>query len=235
MLHFRDLRFHQLLDYESNTYTYVLADPKSLAALIIDPVIENFQRDFDLLEASNYKLLYILDTHVHADHITGAAKLREKTGAKTVISAGAKVACVDISLNDGDKLKVGDLEIVGRQTPGHTDSCMSYMIPGAVFTGDTLLVRGCGRTDFQQGSSERLWKSVRDVLFALPDETIVFPAHDYKGFCPSTIGLEKKWNPRLGLHKTREEFYKIMSELKLDQPKKIQVAVPANLLCGQAS
>ncbi len=230
---FRELGFHQLFDHESSTYTYLIYDPISLEAVIIDPVREQLARDLRLIEELGLKLRFILDTHVHADHVTSASDLREKTSAKTVVSSGAKVSCADILVGDGEDVALSNFSIHCLATPGHTNSCMSYFIPGAVFTGDALLVRGCGRTDFQEGSSAKLWKSVRDKLFSLDDDTLVFPAHDYKGFTRSSIGLEKKFNPRLGLQRTQSEFEKIMAELKLDQPKKINEAVPANLQCGK--
>lgn len=233
MLAFKDLEFHQFQEAESSTFTYLLADPQSREAIIIDPVFETVERDLQWIREGGYSLKWILDSHVHADHITGAWKIKEATGAQTAVSGAAGVQCVDRLLKDGDRLSFGRAEILARMTPGHTDSCMSFILPGAVFTGDTLLIKGCGRTDFQQGSSEKLWKSVHEILFRLPDETIVFPAHDYKGNLSSRIGIEKKFNPRLGGKKSMEEFVQIMSELKLDPPKKIQVSVPANLQCGR--
>ncbi len=207
-------------------------DRSTREAVIIDPVLETAERDAKLLDELNAKLLYILDTHVHADHITGAALLKSKTNAKTGVSEGAQVECADLNLKDGEILKFGSHQIKALATPGHTDSCMSYLIGQRVFTGDALLIRGCGRTDFQQGSSAKLYKSVTTKLFTLPPETEVFPAHDYRGLTHSTIALEIKHNPRLGGGKTEEEFIKTMNDLKLSQPKKIHEAVPANLKCG---
>ena len=226
--------FFQLFENESSTYTYLIADPASKEAALIDPVFETVDRDLKLVEDLGLKLKYVLDTHVHADHITGAGELRTRTGAKTAISAGAKISCADISLNDGDELKLGNRTIRALATPGHTDSCMSFYFEGKVFTGDALLIRGTGRTDFQQGSAEKLFESVHKKLFSLPDETMVYPAHDYKGQMASTIEMEKRLNPRLGGGKSKADFVKIMSELKLAQPKKINEAVPANLGCGKA-
>ncbi|MEQ1879278.1 MAG: MBL fold metallo-hydrolase, partial [Bdellovibrionia bacterium] len=178
-------------------------------------------------------LKYVLDTHVHADHITGAGEIRRRTGAKSAVSEGARVDCVDILLKDGQELLIGNRKIKALATPGHTDSCMSFAFEGRIFTGDALLIRGCGRTDFQQGSSEKLYTSVREKLFTLPDETMVYPAHDYRGQTASTIGLEKSFNPRLGMKKTLGDFVKTMAELNLANPKKIHEAVPANLACGK--
>ncbi len=224
--------FFQLFEPESSTYTYLIADEKTKEAAIIDPVIETVDRDLKFIDELGLKLLYILDTHVHADHISSAGKIKKITGARTCISGLANVECVDIKLDDGQELKLGNKTIKAITTPGHTNSCMSFYFEGRVFTGDTLLIRGCGRTDFQQGSSETLFHNVRSKLFTLPDSTMVYPAHDYKGFTSSTILLEKKYNPRLGMDKTLDDFKKIMEELKLPYPKKIDVSLPANLTCG---
>ncbi len=229
----KEMIFYQLFEAESSTYTYVLGDPISKEAIIIDPVLETVERDLQLIRELGLRLVYILDTHVHADHVTGAGLLRERTGAKTAVSAGARVDCADIALNDGDELRFGTFKIKALSTPGHTDSCMCFVREDRVFTGDALMIRGTGRTDFQQGSSERLYQSVHQKLFTLPPETKVYPAHDYKGQTSSTIDLEMKWNPRVGGGKTQAEFVKIMSELKLADPKKIAVALPANLGCGR--
>lgn len=225
--------FYQLFEHESSTYTYLIADPLSKEAAIIDSVLEMVDRDLKLVDELGLKLKYILDTHVHADHITGAGELRKRTGAKSAVSESAQVSCVDISLHDRQELSLGHLKITALATPGHTDSCMSFIFDGRVFTGDALLIRGTGRTDFQQGSSEKLYRSVHEKLFTLPEDTQVFPAHDYRGQTTSTIAMEKKYNPRLGLGKSKEEFMKIMSELKLTNPKKIHEAIPANLACGK--
>lgn len=229
----KNIEFFQLFEHESSTYTYLLVDKKTREAVIIDPVIETVERDLQLLSELNAKLKYVLDTHVHADHITAAGKIREKTGAKTVVSRAAQVECVDVPADDKDVLKFGEHSIQILQTPGHTDGCLSFLIDDAVFTGDSLMIRANGRTDFQQGSSETLYHSITEKLFSLPDETLVYPGHDYRGQTVTTIGLEKKYNPRIGGGRTLQEFVKIMSELKLANPKKIHQAVPANLLCGK--
>lgn len=228
-----DTIFFQLFEHESSTFTYIIADKKTKDAAIIDPVIETFERDSKFLNDLGLNLRYILDTHVHADHITAANELRKTTNAKTAVSSGAGVQCVDINLEDGQELLLGDKTIRAIATPGHTDSCMSFYFDGKVFTGDTLLIRGCGRTDFQQGSNEKLFHSVREKLFQLPDDTVVYPAHDYRGFTSSTIALEKQFNPRLKLTNSFDDFKKIMDELKLQYPKKIDVSLPANKMCGQ--
>lgn len=226
---------YQLFERESSTYTYLIADPVSREAAIIDPVIETVDRDLKLIQELGFTLKYVLDTHVHADHITGAGEIRKRTGAKSAVSEDANVDCVDMHLQDGQELFLGDQKITALSTPGHTDSCMSFVFDGKVFTGDALLIRGTGRTDFQQGSSDKLYDSVLQKLFTLPDETRVYPGHDYRGQTSSTIGLEKKFNPRLGLGKSKSDFVKTMSELKLDHPKKIHEAVPANLACGMTA
>lgn len=224
--------FYQLFEQESSTYTYLIADPVTREAAIIDSVIETVERDLKLIEELGLKLKYILDTHIHADHITGAGEIRQRTGAKSAVSEEAHVNCVDIPLHDGQELFLGKRKIVALATPGHTDSCMSFAFEDMLFTGDALLIRGCGRTDFQQGSSDKLYDSVHKKLFSLPESTRVFPGHDYRGQTASTVELEKKFNPRLGMGKTKSEFIQTMSELKLANPKKIHEAVPANLGCG---
>ena len=228
-----EIIFHQLFEHESSTYTYLIADTKTKEAALIDPVLETVERDLKLIEELGLNLVYVLDTHIHADHITGAGEIRKRSKAKTGVSVDAGVDCVDMRLEEGQELLLGDKKIKILATPGHTDTCLSYVFEGRVFTGDALLIRGCGRTDFQQGSSENLYKSVREKLFQLPDETVVYPGHDYRGQTSSTIGTEKKWNARLNEKISLEDFKKIMSELKLAHPKKIHEAVPANLTCGQ--
>lgn len=229
-----DIIFHQMFEPESSTYTYLIADAETREAALIDPVLETVDRDLRLVEELDLKLKYILDTHIHADHITGAGEIRKRTNVKTGVSVQAQVDCVDMALKDGDVITLGNKKISVLSTPGHTNTCLSYLFENRVFTGDALLIRGCGRTDFQQGSSEKLFESVRGKLFQLPDETQVFPGHDYRGQTASTIGTEKKWNTRLKESISRDEFVKIMSELKLDHPKKIHEALPANMACGKS-
>lgn len=229
----KDVIFHQLFEAESSTYTYIIADKKTKEAAIIDPVIETVDRDLKLIDELGLKLIYVLDTHIHADHVTGAGEIRKRTKAKTAVSQHAGVSCVDIPLEDGQELILGNKKIRVIETPGHTNTCLSYFFEGMVFTGDALLIRGCGRTDFQQGSSEKLYDSVHGKLFKLPEDTVVYPGHDYRGHTSSTIGLERKFNSRLSDSKSKEDFKKIMAELNLANPKKIHEAVPANLACGQ--
>lgn len=203
--------FYQLFEHESSTYTYLIADSVTKEAAIIDPVHETIERDLKLIEELGVTLKYVLDTHIHADHITAAGEIRKRTGAKSAVSEKAKVSCVDIPLKDGQELYLGDKKITALTTPGHTDSCMSFVFEDKVFTGDALLIRGCGRTDFQQGSSDKLYDSVHGKLFSLPADTKVYPAHDYRGQTASTVELEKKFNPRLGMKRGKEDFIKIMS------------------------
>jgi len=227
-----DLDLRQFFDNETSTYTYLLFSRSTKEACLIDGVIEQTERDLAYIKELGLHLKYLIETHVHADHITSAGKMREITGAKIVYGSGANVPCAHISLSDGESLKIAGHEIKAIATPGHTSGCTSYYVAGRVFTGDALLIRGCGRTDFQQGSSELLYKSIREKLFLLPGETIIYPAHDYKGMTSSTIEEEKKWNPRAGGDKGLQEFIKIMDNLNLAKPKKIDVAVPANMKCG---
>lgn len=228
--------FRQLFDQETSTYTYILADKETREAVIIDPVREQLERDLAILRELDLKLLYALDTHVHADHVTGLGLLREATGCKTVASRHAKVDCHDLPVGEGSRIRFGKHELVVLETPGHTDGCLSYVTGdrSMVFTGDALLIRGTGRTDFQQGNAEKLYRSITEKLFSLPDETLVYPGHDYKGRMVSTIGEEKRFNPRVGQGKSLEEFQTIMANLDLPKPRYIDVALPANLACGLA-
>lgn len=226
--------FHikQLFDSLSSTYTYLLFDSKSKEAVIIDPVLDKYERDSTLIKQLDLKLEYVLETHIHADHITSAFKFKEGFSSKIAVSENAKASCVDIKLVDGQEIKFGSLTLKAISTPGHTNTCTSFYYEGLIFTGDTLLIRGCGRTDFQEGSAVNLYESVRNKIFTYPDDTTVYPAHDYNGFTSSTVGEEKLYNSRLSLDKTKEEFIEIMDNLNLDHPKKIKEAVPANLKCG---
>jgi len=222
--------FRQLFDEESSTYTYLLADPETGEAVLIDPVIEQVDRDLGLLEDLGLRLVWALDTHVHADHVTAGGVLRERTGAK-VGGSPLGADCVDVHLKHGDVLEVGSLRVEVLETPGHTDDSLSYRLGNRVFTGDTLFVRGNGRTDFQNGDARALYESLTQVLFRLPDSTEVWPGHDYRGHTMTTIGEEKRLNPRIA-GKSEAEFVEIMDNLSLPRPKKIDVAVPANRRCG---
>lgn len=226
------LLLKQLFDRDTFTYTYLLVDTQTRQGAIIDAVKEQFGRDIQLIKELGVELLYAIETHAHADHITSAGMLRQKTGAKIVFGAHADVKGIDLAVEDGDTLTLGNHSIRVVSTPGHTSGCTSYYIDGMVFTGDTLLIRGCGRTDFQQGDAKTLYDNVINKLFTLPDDTLVYPAHDYKGRTCSTIGEEKRWNPRLGVNQSALEFIQIMNNLNLDMPKKINEAVPANISVG---
>lgn len=227
-----NLLFRQMFEHESSTFTYLLADLNTLEGILIDPVLEEVDRDLKVIKELGIKLKYILDTHVRADHVTGAGKIREITGVKSVVGSDAQVSCVDISIKDGEELEFGQFKIKAISTPGHTNGCTSYLIEDMVFTGDTLLVRGNGRTDFQEGSSERLYDSITKKLFTLPEDTMVFPAHNYIGLQETSIKEEKLYNPRIGNGKSLKEFVEIMNNLNLPNPKKIDVSVPANKECG---
>lgn len=229
------LSVHQLFEQESSTYTYLLVDELSKEAVIIDPVIETVERDLKFIKELGVNLKYILDTHIHADHITGAGELRKITGAKTGVSAMAKVDCVDMELTDQQMIEFGSQKIKVLATPGHTNTCLSYLCGSYLFSGDALLVRSCGRTDFQQGSNEKMYHTLKNVLYQLPEETVVMPGHDYRGFTRSSILEEKKYNARVNQNTSFEDFVKTMSELKLAHPKKIHMALPANLACGVKS
>ena len=222
--------FRQLFDGESSTYTYLLADGGE--GVLIDPVLEHVERDVEIAKDLGVNLKVLLNTHCHADHITGTGKMKKLLpGAKSAI-AEASGATADIKLNEGDKIHFGSRHIAVRSTPGHTDGCVTFVLDdeSMCFTGDAVLIRGCGRTDFQQGDAGKLYDSVHAKVFSLPDSTLVYPAHDYKGRTCSSVGEEKRLNARLT--KSRDEFIKIMEELGLPYPKKIDVAVPANMVCG---
>ena len=225
------MNLHQLFDAESSTYTYLLLDTSTRHGLLIDPVDRQAERDLSLIKRLSVKLVYVVETHAHADHVTSAGRIREITGAKAATLAGCGIGPADIQLQDGMTLTWGDQSLTVLHTPGHTGGSMCYVWGHRVFTGDTLLINGCGRTDFQSGSADELFSSITNKLFMLPDETIVYPGHDYRGFTASTIGLERANNPRIA-GKTRAEFVDIMQNLALPKPKLLDVAVPANQNLG---
>jgi sulfur dioxygenase len=225
----------QLFDTASSTYTYVLFDEASREAIIIDPVDTQMQRDLATLREYGLQLRYIVETHAHADHITSAGGLIEHTGAQAATPAGCGIKPSAIQLQDGDVLHFGSQTLKALHTPGHTAGSMSFLWNTHVFTGDTLLIGGCGRTDFQSGSAQALYQSLTRVLFALPDSTVVWPAHDYKGQTSSTIGYEKQHNARIthqGQLRSQAEFIELMNNLNLPKPQRIDEAVPANLTLG---
>jgi glyoxylase-like metal-dependent hydrolase (beta-lactamase superfamily II)/rhodanese-related sulfurtransferase len=220
----------QLFDGETSTYTYLVADESTRDALLIDPVREKLGRDLELVEELNLTLRYALDTHVHADHVTAAGALRARTGCGIVASAAGPESA-NIRVRDGDHLRLGAIEVEVIGTPGHTDDSVTYRIGDNLFTGDALLVRGCGRTDFQNGSAEQLYDSLTRRIFSLPDETRVWPGHDYRGHTVSSVGEEKRFNARLA-GRSRDEFARIMNALALPRPQRIDEAVPANREVG---
>lgn len=224
------MQIRQLFDRESSTYTYLLTDGGEAA--LIDPVREQLDRDLGLVRELGVRLTYVIETHVHADHVTAAGTIRALTGATTAASA-AGAPCVDLQLVHGSAIQIGAATLIVLATPGHTDDSLSLTVPGAVFTGDSLLIRGCGRVDFQNGDPARLYDSITRVLFALPDETIVYPGHDYHGRTTSTIGEERRLNPRIA-GKSPSEFIALMQSLGLPPPAKIAESVPANRACGAA-
>lgn len=226
--------FRQLFDPESATYTYILADRGTQEAVIIDPVRDQVERDTEILEQLGLNLLFVLETHVHADHVTSAGVLRRRFGAKTASGRHGGPACADMLLQHGELVRFGACSLEARETPGHTSGCTTYVLSDRkmAFTGDALLIRGCGRTDFQQGDARTLYRSVHDQILSLPADTLLYPAHDYKGRTVTSVAEELRYNPRLGANKTVEEFVEIMANLNLAKPKKIEEALPANLRCG---
>lgn len=227
------LKIKQLFDYDTWTYTYLLWDESSRKSIIIDPVLEQLDRDVNLINKLNLRLMYIFETHVHADHITAASKLKKSFNAKICYGSKTGVEGADVLFDDGDKVSLGQHEIVVMHTPGHTGGCVSYYTKGSIFTGDTLFIEGTGRTDFQEGSSSNIYDSVKKKIFSYPDDTVVYPSHNYNGFLSSTIGHERKFNPNVGDDISKDEF--LENERKKDRPypKRFDVAVPANLKCGK--
>jgi glyoxylase-like metal-dependent hydrolase (beta-lactamase superfamily II) len=224
--------FRQLFEPDSSTYTYLLGCPETGAALLIDPVLETAERDLEAVHALGLTLAWTVETHVHADHVTAAARLRALSGCRIAYPAGEEIAGADMYLSELEPLAAGAVALRPLYTPGHTDNHHCYLVGGRVFTGDALLIDGCGRTDFQGGCAATLYRSVHDKLFALPDDTLVFPAHDYRGRLSSTVGRERQLNARLGGGRTAVEFVALMAALDLPYPRKIDVAVPANRSCG---
>ncbi|TMJ01054.1 MAG: MBL fold metallo-hydrolase [Alphaproteobacteria bacterium] len=225
--------FRQLFDSVSGTYTYLLARRRGAEALIIDPVLEKVDRYLQLIRELDLKLVKAVDTHLHADHVTGLGALRDRTHCITVMGEQTKADVVSMRLAEGDKLAVDGVALDVLYTPGHTDDSYSYVMADRVFSGDTLLIRGTGRTDFQNGDPRAQYDSIFNKLLRLPEDTLLFPAHDYKGETVSTIGEEKAFNPRLQV-KSVEEYADLMNNLKLPNPKMMDVAVPANMRVGLA-
>ncbi|MCW5632150.1 MAG: MBL fold metallo-hydrolase [Rubrivivax sp.] len=225
--------FRQLFDPASSTYTYLLADAGE--AILIDPVFEQARRDAALLRELGLRLVATLETHVHADHVTAAWLHKRRSGSRIVLAAAAGAQGADVPLAHGDRVAFGARHLQARATPGHTAGCMSYVLDdlSRAFTGDALLIRGCGRTDFQQGSAERLYRSVHEQLFTLPETCLLYPGHDYRGLTVSSVGEERRFNPRLGGDSSPGDFAGYMQHLGLPHPKLIDTAVPANLRCGR--
>ena len=223
--------FKQVFDKKSSTYTYIIASAEGREALIIDPVLENVEDYIKLLTELNLKLVKVIDTHIHADHVTGAGKLRDKTQCVTIMGEHTPTDAVEIKVKDEEIIKLDQLKIKALYTPGHTSDSFSFLMDNYLFSGDTLLINGTGRTDFQNGNSKDAYNSLFNRLLKLPDETLVYPAHDYKGEKVSTIGKEKKFNPRLQVSNV-EEYIEIMNNLNLKKPLEIDFNVANNLKLG---
>lgn len=229
------LIFRQLFDAQSSTYSYLLADSDRRAAVLIDPVFEQVRRDAALISELGLSLMWTLETHVHADHVTGGWMLSKRTGSQIAISKVSGAEGAQRYLEDGDKIQFGDRHLNVWSTPGHTDGCVTYVLDdrSMAFTGDCLLIRGCGRTDFQQGDPETMYRSVHEKILSLPDTALLYPGHDYRGLTVTSVAEEKAFNPRLGGELSAGDFAGYMDNLGLPHPAKIDVAVPANLKCGQ--
>ena len=229
------LILRQLFDPQSSTYTYLIGDGASREALLVDPVFGQVNRDVALINELGLKLLFTLETHVHADHVTGAWLLKQQLGSRIALSKDSGAAEADVYLTHGDRIDFGDRILQVRATPGHTRGCLSYVLDdqSAVFTGDCLLIRGSGRTDFQQGDPRAMFHSIHNQLFSLPDGCLVYPGHDYRGLTVSSVGEERRFNPRLGGQSSEADFVGYMKCLGLPHPKLIDIAVPANLKCGR--
>lgn len=229
--------FRQLFEPQSSAYTYLIACEQSREAVLIDPVLETVDRDLALLRELGLVLKYTIETHIHADHVTGADRLRDATGSMAAVPEKSGARHVDFPIREGDAIEIGALRIEPLYTPGHTDDHHCYLVQsdGAsrLFTGDALMIDGCGRTDFQNGDAATLYRSVHEKIFVLPDETLVYPGHDYQLRRVSSVGQERARNPRLGSGKTLDEFVAIMAGLNLPRPQKMDTAVPANRECGE--
>lgn len=231
--------FRQLFEPESSTYTYLIGCEATGRCMLLDPVLETIDRDLLIINELELSLALTLETHIHADHVSSASVLRKMTGCKVAYPAMEGLACADIGIAEGEPVILGNLSLQPIFTPGHTDTHHSYFIEEAgqarIFTGDALLIDGCGRTDFQGGDAETLYHSIRTKIFPLPDDTLVYPAHDYQHRRVSTVVQERERNPRLGEGRSLEEFVRIMAGLDLPYPTKIDLAVPANRLCGETA
>ena len=228
--------FRQLFEPTSSTYTYLIACRDTGVVALIDPVLETIERDTEVLQELGLQLTYSIDTHIHADHLTSASKLKAIVGSQIVYPKQAELPCQDIGVEEGKIFRIGNIELHPLFTPGHTDHHYAYLIDNGtqkmVFTGDALLIDACGRTDFQSGDSATLYESIQNKLFKLPNDTLILPGHDYEGHFVSTIGQEKVRNPRLGDNKSKAEFIELMNNLDLPYPRKIDFAIPGNEACG---
>ncbi len=224
--------FRQFFDNDTCTYTYLLGCESSKRAVLIDTVATNTDQYIEVLNQLQLTLVYTLETHVHADHITAASLLRNQLGSQSIVHRDAGAMCADLLVTDGVELQVDSIKIKVLHTPGHTNGCVSYWVADRIFTGDSLLINGCGRSDFQQGNSTTLYQSITEKIFTLPPDTLVYPGHDYHGQRVSTVAQEIALNPRLGQQKTLAEFIEIMQNLDLPYPKYIDKALPANQACG---
>ena len=224
--------FRQLFEPLSSTYTYLVGCEETRDAVLIDPVYPAWERDLDVIKSLGYRLAWTLETHVHADHITAALQLRKEAGSRIAFPAASRVPCADLAIEENRPFQAGSVVITPLYTPGHTDDHFAYLLGDRVLTGDALLIDGCGRTDFQNGDAETLYRSVTEKLFTLPDDCLVYPAHDYHDRRVSSIAQEKNRNARLGHGKSMQEFRKIMDGLDLPYPKFIDYAVPGNRECG---
>ncbi len=229
------LIFRQLFDPQSSTYTYLLGDNESRQAVLIDPVFEQVRRDASLVEELGLELLYTIDTHVHADHVTGSWLLKERLGSQILLGKQGSAEGVDRYLEHGDRVEFGKRYLEVRATPGHTDACLTLVLDdeSRAFTGDALLIRGAGRTDFQQGDPGLLYRSVHSQIFTLPDSCLIYPGHDYRGLTATSVAEERQFNPRLGGALSENDFAGYMNNLGLAHPKQMEIAVPANLKCGR--
>lgn len=229
------LLFEQLFDPESSTYTYLVGDADAKVCVLVDPVAEQLERDLARVDALGLRLVHTAETHVHADHVTSGNAIAERRGTTPILSAKSRVSCEAMRVRHGDVVHVGGVRLRVLETPGHTPESITFVVEGTplrALTGDALLIGTCGRTDFQGGDAGALYDSVHAHLFALPDDTLVFPGHDYKGQTSSTIGVEKRENTRLS-SRSREDFIALMASLGLPRPKKMDEALPANLMCGK--
>ena len=227
--------FRQLFDPQSSTYSYLLGDERAGVAVLIDPVFEQSRRDGALIGELGLRLLFTLETHVHADHVTGAWLLKQRLGSRIALSEAGGASGADLALAHGSRVAFGSRYVEARETPGHTSGCLTYVLDdeSMAFTGDCLLIRGCGRTDFQEGSARTLYRSVHSQIFTLPPGCLLYPGHDYRGLCVTSVDEERRFNPRLGSGIGEADFAGYMNNLGLPHPKQIDVAVPANLQCGR--